>query len=338
MRKGRIMAAAVGALLLVTAGVALGIGFRYKAEYAAFDAVYEAAVREATAADVKDPEGLFQDGGTAAGGTSADEKGAGAQASPNAGSEWPGASGASGASGTTAAQGAAGTPAATGKAAGLAGSASAGQVPDSRMYGINWAALRASVPGLVGWLRTGAGADYPVVQGADDSRYLHVDAYGNPSGDGAIFMWSRNDPAWRDRVTFVYGHRMTTGTMFGTNYKYLDAAYAAANPYFFVYTEEGRARYRIVAVSSTTSASPIYAGPPAGSDGMQSWLETVRRESQVWLGRADAGARYVALSTCTGPSGGSQRLLVIGALDAFLGYDGRDLDAKGAEGALSEGN
>ena len=333
MRKGKIVAVALGTLLLATAGVSLGIGFRYRAEYASFDAVYEAAVRNATAPDVKDPERLFQNGGTAD--AASTETGNGASSSLDAGQSTgtPGVSGVSGASGVSGKE-ANVTPAA-GKAAGDAGSTTYGQVPDSRMYGINWAALRASVPGLVGWLRTGAGADYPVVQGADDTKYLHVDAYGHPSGDGAIFMWSRNDPAWRDRITFVYGHRMTTGTMFGTNYKYMDTAYAAANPYFFVYTEEGRFRYRIVAVSSTTSASPVYAGPPAGEDGMSRWLETVRQTSQVWLSGADPEARYVVLSTCTGPSGGNQRLLVIGVIDAFFGYDGRDMDARGADAILS---
>ena len=300
----------IGVLLILGAAVALGIGFWYLEGYRRDDAVYERLADTVSVGQETGTLELFEE-------EPASSPEAGETVSTDAATKKP--------------------QRIASKDESASQTAASTRPWDSRLAGLNWGSLKASIPNIVGWIRMASGADYPIVQGADDVRYLSVDAYGNQSGNGSIFMYSRNNPLWTDPVTYVYGHRMTTGTMFGTNQKYFDPSYVAQYPYFYIYTPEGRWRYRIFAVSSTTKDSPIYAGGAYGEAAMTAYLERVQAGSQIFVpGVATWDSHIVVLSTCTGPSGGVQRLLVLGALDGFLGADGTELQRADAEAALAE--
>lgn len=64
--------------------------------------------------------------------------------------------------------------------------------------------------------------DYPIMQAADNTKYLNTDPFGGYSLAGSIFLDSRNSSDFSDDYSLVYGHHMEYGRMFGTLDKFLD--------------------------------------------------------------------------------------------------------------------
>ena len=86
---------------------------------------------------------------------------------------------------------------------------------DEEVEGIDFDALHALNPDIVGWLVVpGTGVSYPMVQGSDNHRYLHHTFLGVRNNSGAIFLDYRNMPDFTDAFTIVYGHNMLDGSMF----------------------------------------------------------------------------------------------------------------------------
>lgn len=92
--------------------------------------------------------------------------------------------------------------------------------------GIDFDALRAINPGVVGWIEVpGSRISYPIVQGSCNRHYLHHTFSGTRNASGAIFLdyrdqlctihytLSTNDPLSTIRI---YGHNMRDGSMFNS--------------------------------------------------------------------------------------------------------------------------
>lgn len=71
--------------------------------------------------------------------------------------------------------------------------------------------------------------DYPVLQGKNNLTYINTDVYGNFALAGSIFLDSRNDKAYHDNFSLLYGHYMEGGRMFGDLDLYKDEQFFAAN-------------------------------------------------------------------------------------------------------------
>ena len=83
---------------------------------------------------------------------------------------------------------------------------------------IDWAALKAVNPQVVGWVYIpNTVVNYPVYQGTDNEYYLDHSAYGEYSYGGQIFMdYLNTSPGMVDEQTIVYGHHQRNGSMFKT--------------------------------------------------------------------------------------------------------------------------
>lgn len=57
---------------------------------------------------------------------------------------------------------------------------------------------------------------YPVVQAEDNSEYLDMTFEGNKNPAGCLFMDYENSNDFTDPNTYVYGHNMKDGSMFGS--------------------------------------------------------------------------------------------------------------------------
>ena len=57
--------------------------------------------------------------------------------------------------------------------------------------------------------------NYPIVQAADNDKYLHLTYEGNYNFAGTIFIDYENSSDFNDCNTLVYGHNMKNGSMFG---------------------------------------------------------------------------------------------------------------------------
>ena len=82
---------------------------------------------------------------------------------------------------------------------------------------INWDALRAINPDVVGWvIIPDTRIKYPIVQCEDNDYYLNHLFDRTPNDSGTIFLDYLNDPAIKGNNNFIYGHNLLDGSMFAS--------------------------------------------------------------------------------------------------------------------------
>lgn len=121
--------------------------------------------------------------------------------------------------------------------------------------GINFAALRKINPDIVAWIRVpGTKIDYPVVQGRDNSEYLHLtfDRKKNPSG--CIFLDKGCEKDLSDDNSIFYGHHMRNGTMFAQMVNFRKKSFYGKHKEIILYLPGKKLSLKVVAA---------YAGQPA---------------------------------------------------------------------------
>lgn len=125
---------------------------------------------------------------------------------------------------------------------------------------VDLAKLKTDYPETVGWLQIDSlDLGYPVMQAADNDTYLHVDAQGNPSIDGAIFLDYRVKSVDDDWQSIVYGHNMIDGSMFGNLSRFADPAWFSENDTTFTYFSlDGAYVYQVFAVQVVDPTDDIY--------------------------------------------------------------------------------
>ena len=81
---------------------------------------------------------------------------------------------------------------------------------------VDWAALKAVNPEVVGWVQVpGTVVNFPVYQASDNEKYLHTNAEGVYSVGGQVFLDAENTaPGMIDAQTIIYGHHLRNGAMF----------------------------------------------------------------------------------------------------------------------------
>lgn len=156
---------------------------------------------------------------------------------------------------------------------------------------------------------------YPVVQGEDNNYYLKHSFEDEKSNSGSIFMDCGASPDWSDRNTFVFGHNMRDGSMFGTFKKLVDdPSLLDANPRFYIYTEDTVYTYEIFSYYMTKSDSNRYMvfSSDENYDKYTGWAV----ENSLYAFETDLSKRpnIVSLSTCYGSAGTSRRVLIHGVL------------------------
>lgn len=187
---------------------------------------------------------------------------------------------------------------------------------------INFAELTETNPDFRGWLYFPAlDISYPVVQGEDNDYYLKRSFEGESVNAGCIFMDSEASGNWSDRNTFVFGHNMRDGSMFGTIKNLLKGtASCEEDPYFYIYTEENVYIYEIFSYYQTGGDSDRYATftSDASYDDYVQWAT----EHSLYASDADFSDRgnIVTLSTCYGSAGTNRRVLLHGVLKETADY------------------
>ena len=154
---------------------------------------------------------------------------------------------------------------------------------------------------------------YPIVQGVDNDKYLKTTFEGKKNSSGAIFMDMNNNSEFTDRNTFIYGHNMKNGSMFGQLRKFKSKDYYEQNPYFYIYTPDGKeVKYQIFAVCIVEDTSRSYTRFYNSDEEYLDYLNYVESIARYDTGvELNAESKIVSLSTCTNVSE-TQRLLVHG--------------------------
>lgn len=122
-----------------------------------------------------------------------------------------------------------------------------------------------------------------------------------------------NNGEFADRNTFIYGHNMKNGSMFGQLRKFKTKDYYEQNPYFYIYTPDGKeVKYQIFAVCIVEDTSRSYTRFYNSDEEYLDYLNYVKSIARYDTGvEFNAESKLVSLSTCTNVSE-TQRLLVHG--------------------------
>ena len=142
------------------------------------------------------------------------------------------------------------------------------------------------------------------VQGEDNEEYLHKTFSANENTLGAIFLNAGNSPDFSDRNSIVYGHRMKDGSMFRHLQDYEDQSFWESNPYFYIYTPDGREiTYHIYSVGQVEDTSDTYLTSFASDEDYQAFLDMTKEISLYDTGvEVTTEDTIVTLSTCTSAS------------------------------------
>lgn len=179
---------------------------------------------------------------------------------------------------------------------------------------VDFKALREKNPDTVGWLYVGScGISYPIVQGEDNDYYMNHTFEGTVNSSGAIIMDYRDDKYLKDWNTFIYGHNMKNGSMFGSLKKLLnDETLYDSDPYIYVYLPGYIYRYKIFSYYKDKPDSKMYWT----ADTLQEYRQYIR--DALSLSVRDLGVEtseennMVTLVTCSGSGAGKMRFFVHG--------------------------
>ncbi len=157
--------------------------------------------------------------------------------------------------------------------------------------------------------------DYPILQHPyDDSYYLNYNMDGSKGRPGCIYTELQNSRNFTDYNTVIYGHNMSSGTMFKTLHYFEDASFFEEHPYIYIYTENSVLVYEVFAAYDTDNSHILNTNDFSTEEGYAAYLETIfanQDESANFREEVTVTTddRIVTLSTC-GSLGSSRRYLV----------------------------
>lgn len=166
------------------------------------------------------------------------------------------------------------------------------------------------------------GTLYPFAQAENNTKYLSMTFGGTENASGCLFLDYRNNRDMSSPHSFIYGHNMKDGTMFGKLKKIdYDVELAEHNPYVYIYTSKGRFTYRIYAYSEDTEKDGTY-DMVLQKDGIPNYIRGAVSRSQFTghegVGSLEKADHILTLSTCYGVSG--KYFVVQCVLENFEGY------------------
>jgi len=168
---------------------------------------------------------------------------------------------------------------------------------------VDWQSLVSVNSEIYAWIEfenKDIGINYPIAKGVDNEYYLGHTVNGTENSSGSIYIDKDNDPYFHDTNTFIYGHNMKNGSMFGHLRYYKDAAYYGGNEYFWIYTPDSRCRYKIFSCYEPAVNSDAYRWWPEYCDEYTQYLMTAKANSLYDTGvNVEGNDKIVTLSTCT---------------------------------------
>ena len=197
----------------------------------------------------------------------------------------------------------------------LAAAADTGEEKGTGEFSVDFDALRAINPDIIGWIRfEHMDISYPIVQGTDNEYYLSHNFYKEEMRCGSIFMEVQNMPDFSDDNSFLYGHNMRDKSMFAKLNEFQDKQVYKENPEFLIYTPKGVLRYEIFSCHVAEVGEDSFTCKFGSKKQYAQWQKTVTEQSLYDTGvKPEAAQKTVTLMTCT-PAGDNYRFLVHGVL------------------------
>ena len=190
------------------------------------------------------------------------------------------------------------------------------KIPEVKtVFKVDFDKLLSINPDTIGWIRfeNPEKISYPVVKTSDNDKYLKTTFEGKTNSAGAIFADAGGSKDFSDKNTFLYGHNMKNGSMFGQLRKYKTESFCKENPYFYIYTPDGKEiKYQVFSVCVVEDTSQSYDKYYTDDAEYSEYIKHIRNMSLYDVGvEVTAESQIVSLSTCTNVTD-TQRLLVHG--------------------------
>lgn len=186
---------------------------------------------------------------------------------------------------------------------------------EKKVFKVDFNKLKKVNSDVVGWIRFDEPSQisYPLVKGDDNSKYLTTTFEGKTNSAGTLFLDANNEGDFSDRNTFIYGHNMKNGSMFGRLRKYKSKSFCQENPYFYIYTPDGmEVKYQVFAAGIVKDSSDSYQKWYEDDADFESYINYIKSKSLYNTDvEVNADSQIVSLSTCTNVRD-DERLLVHG--------------------------
>lgn len=168
-------------------------------------------------------------------------------------------------------------------------------------------------PEVCAWVSVyGTNIDYPVCQSEDIDKYLNIDAKGEYSLSGALFLDPNASPDFSDFATVIHGHHMDHDVMFGQITDFKDREFFDEHRYgnLFVGNRNQGIEFICCLEADAYDGTVFRNGVMSRDEGL-AYLGHLRELScctrAVQIGEND---RIVLLSTCSTAATNSRTVLV----------------------------
>ena len=182
-------------------------------------------------------------------------------------------------------------------------------------FRVDFTQLKAINNETVAWIRfeEPSKISYPVVHTSDNEKYLKTTFEQQKNAMGSLFVDAVNNGNFLDLNTFIYGHNMKNGSMFGQLKKYKSKDFCKEYPYFYIYTPDGKEiTYQVFAVCTVEDTAESYRKSYADEADYEKYLKHIQGIAHYDTGvEVTATSQIVSLSTCTNVTD-TQRLIVHG--------------------------
>ncbi|MBQ9717722.1 MAG: class B sortase [Clostridia bacterium] len=181
-------------------------------------------------------------------------------------------------------------------------------LPEEEEYNEELEKMRAGLmslarinPDVYGWITVdGTNINYPLVQGEDNDYYLNHAYTGDYLPIGSIFVDFRcEDSITRNFNTVIYGHNITTGTMFHDVTKFFRDDYFN-DTYIYIYTLDGIYVYEPFSIYKTREDYNYFRTGFTSVEDFVGFAEELcgnsDKEKEISF---DKNSRIITLSTCT---------------------------------------
>lgn len=173
------------------------------------------------------------------------------------------------------------------------------------------AAIVRELEGSIAWLTLDdSTVDYPVMQAEDNNYYVNRNPYGRYSLSGSIFLDSRNDPAFTDTYSLVYGHHMENGYMFGALDSWLDQEYFDSHRTGTLIINGQKHKLEIYAIVECDASEQAMFAPNEGYDPIGYIYDNATILNEETAAKVESSGRVLAMSTCKYPDTDDRTLLI----------------------------
>lgn len=172
---------------------------------------------------------------------------------------------------------------------------------------VNFDELRSANPEIIGWLyMSKPEISLPILRSyTDDTWYLYRDAVGKYSRSGSLFVEHEyNSFDFSDPVTVIYGHRMSSGAMFGTLQATLsESDYFDEDRFIVIFAPEETLIYKIFATLPSDNDHILYYNDFNAEGVFNAYFDEIFNQSGVDVqlipdAKPSEGDQVLVLSSC----------------------------------------